>query len=412
METEQILMRKQRGYEIAKNSRIQQTEKGWKVPSQTGAGYYVVVSNGFGAECNCPDHEVRKTKCKHIWAVELIVTQEVDNEGNITVTKTIKKTYSQEWKNYDTAHKSEKRLFMKLLKDLTTNINQPIYTFGRPNKILGDSVYSMIFKVYSTFSSRRFFSDMETAKENGLIEQITPRSSMSDYFNKKELTPLLAEMVVLTSLPLRTIEKDFALDSTGFGTSNFQRWFSFKHGKEIDSRKWVKCHFMTGVKSNIVTAVKITSQFEGDSPQLKELVDKTAENFDMQEVSGDKAYLSRDNLDIIAEAGATPYIPYKSNSVAKARGSAIWKKMYHYFMLNNEQFLEHYHKRSNVETSVFMIKSKFGDSVRSKSWTAQVNEVLCKVIAHNICCVIMEMHTLGIEADFVREVGRVSEMSA
>ena len=412
METEQILMRKQRGYEIAKNSRIQQTDKGWKVPSQTGAGYYVVVSNGFGAECNCPDHEVRKTKCKHIWAVELIVTQEVDNEGNVTVTKTIKKTYSQDYKNYDTAQKSEKRLFMKLLSDLTTNINQPTYTFGRPNKLLGDSVYSMIFKVYSTFSSRRFFSDMEMAKENGLIKQITPRSSMSDYFNKKELTPLLAEMVVLTSLPLRTIEKDFALDSTGFETSNFQRWFSFKHGKEIDSRKWVKCHFMTGVKSNIVTAVKITSQFEGDSPQLKELVDKTAENFEMQEVSGDKAYLSRDNMNLIESHGAVPFIPFKSNATDKSRGSAIWKKMYHYFMLNNEQFLEHYHKRSNVETSVFMIKSKFGDSVRSKSWTAQVNEVLCKVIAHNICCVIMEMHTLGIEADFVREVGRVSEMSA
>src|SRR3989344_6429898 len=113
-------LRKQRGYEIAKNSRIQQTEKGWKVPSQTGTGYYVVVSNGFGAECNCPDHEVRKTKCKHIWAVELIVTQEVDNEGNVTVTKTMRKTYSQDYKNYDTAQKSEKRLFMKLLSDLTT----------------------------------------------------------------------------------------------------------------------------------------------------------------------------------------------------------------------------------------------------------------------------------------------------
>lgn len=85
--------------------------------------------------------------------------------------------------------------------------------------------------------------------------------------------------------------------------------------------------------------------------------------------------------------------------------------MYHYFMLNNEEYLSHYHKRSNVETTVHMIKSKFGDRVRSKSWNAQVNEVLCKVIAHNICCVIMEMHTLGIEADFVREVIEVSEKS-
>ena len=37
--------------------------------------------------------------------------------------------------------------------------------------------------------------------------------------------------------------------------------------------------------------------------------------------------------------------------------------MYHYFEFKNEEFLEHYHKRSNAETTFHMIKSKFGDSV-------------------------------------------------
>ena len=78
------------------------------MPSQSGGGHYIVVSNGFGAECNCPDHELRKCKCKHIWAVELIVTHEIDQEGNITITKTIRKTYSQDWKNYNLAQQKEK----------------------------------------------------------------------------------------------------------------------------------------------------------------------------------------------------------------------------------------------------------------------------------------------------------------
>jgi transposase len=89
----------------------------------------------------------------------------------------------------------------------------------------------------------------------------------------------------------------------------------------------------------------------------------------------------------------------------------VWKKAYHYFMLNNEEFLTHFHKRSNAESTVMMVKSKFGDSVRSKDWTAQINEVLCKIICHNICCVIMEMFTLGIEPKFVREVSQVSDKS-
>ena len=47
-----------------------------------------------------------------------------------------------------------------------------------------------------------------------------------------------------------------------------------------------------------------------------------------------------------------------------------------------------------------MLKAKFGDALRSKSHTAQVNELLCKVLCHNICCVIQSMYELGIEAQF------------
>lgn len=410
MQKQHLLQRKQRGFEIAKTTRIMRTEKGeWKVPSQTGEGFYLVISNGFEAKCTCHDHELRKCKCKHIWAVELIVTKEVDTEGNVT-TKTVKKTYSQDWKNYNLAQQQEKKLFVKLLSDLTSNIDQPTYTFGRPEKLLGDTLYSMVFKVYCTFSSRRFTTDMNTAREGGHISSITPRSTMSDYFKKKDVTPLLAQLVHITSLPLRTVETKFAIDSTGFGTSNFQRWFSFKHGKEINSRRWVKCHFMIGVKSNIITSVKVTSEFDNDCPELRALVDTTAERFDMEEVSADKAYLSKNNLEHIESKGATPLVPFKSNSQPSGNGMA-WKKLYHYFMFNNEEFLAKYHLRSNAETTVFMMKSKFGDNVRSKEWNAQVNEVLCKVICHNICCVIMEMFTLGIEADFVRKVEQVSEKS-
>lgn len=399
MEQTQIMKRKERGKHIAQTSRITQTNKGWKVPSQSGNGYYMVVSNGIEAKCNCPDHETRRCKCKHIWAVELIVTEEVDNDGNVTVTKTVRKTYKQDWKAYNLAQTKEKELLMQLLADLTKKIRQPAYEHGRPYNPLSDSVYAMIFKTYTTVSSRRFASDMRHAQKQGYIEKQTPRSSMSDYFNKEEITPLLAQIVTLTSLPLQSVEKDFAIDATGFGTSTFQRWFSFKHGKELSSRRWVKAHFVTGVKTNIIPSVKITTEFDNDSPELKALINKTAEHFDMEEVSADKAYLSKDNLEHIKSKGANPYIPFKSNSQPNKNGM-LWKKLYHYFQLNNDEFMQHYHKRSNVETTVHMIKSKFGDSVRAKKWTAQVNEVLCKVICHNICVVIQETHERGINPLF------------
>jgi len=47
-----------------------------------------------------------------------------------------------------------------------------------------------------------------------------------------------------------------------------------------------------------------------------------------------------------------------------------------------------------------MIKAKFGGSVRSKSAVAQVNEVLCKVLCHNICVLIQSIYELGLEPTF------------
>ena len=54
-----------------------------------------------------------------------------------------------------------------------------------------------------------------------------------------------------------------------------------------------------------------------------------------------------------------------------------------------------------------MIKAKFGDSIRSKSDTAMVNEVLAKVLCHNLCVVIQASHELGLDAVFCTE-SRVS----
>jgi transposase len=90
----------------------------------------------------------------------------------------------------------------------------------------------------------------------------------------------------------------------------------------------------------------------------------------------------------------------RDDATGKSHGSTMWKKMYHYFEFKLEEFLEYSHKPSNAETTLHMIKSKFGDSVRSKTEVAQENEVLLKVLCHNICVVIQEMFELGIEPDF------------
>lgn len=78
----------------------------------------------------------------------------------------------------------------------------------------------------------------------------------------------------------------------------------------------------------------------------------------------------------------------------------MWKRRYHFYAYNTDRFMQSYHERSNVETTFHMIKSKFGDAVISKTRTAQINEVLCKVLCHNICCLIQSMHELNLKPKF------------
>jgi hypothetical protein len=47
-----------------------------------------------------------------------------------------------------------------------------------------------------------------------------------------------------------------------------------------------------------------------------------------------------------------------------------------------------------------MIRAKFRDHVRSKTPVAMVNEVLRKLICHNIFVLIQETHELGIDVVF------------
>jgi transposase len=404
--------RQQKGIAIASKATITRQGNLYLVPSQSGHGKYKVDPQA--QTCSCPDFDLRRAKCKHIYAVEYTIEKTkttVTEKGKTTVTETVKvtrKTYKQEWPAYNKAQTKEKKLFLYLLNQLCQGVGGPAqHGAGRRFLPLEDVIFAMAFKVYSTFSGRRFMTDLKDAHAKGYLSQLPSYNSMFDYFNMDMLTPYLQMLIEESSLPLQAIERDFAVDSTGISTNRFVQWMHAKYSDPhlIDKKDWIKVHLICGVKTNVVTAVEITDRYAGDSPRFAPLVNATAQNFVMNEVSGDKAYLSSDNLKAVVNHAALPYIPFKANSIAdKKRHSQLWKRMYHYFSYNQERFMQSYHKRSNVESTFSMIKAKFGDALRSKTERAQINEALCKVLCHNICCLIQSMYELGIKPKFYAQV--------
>jgi len=323
----------------------------------------------------------------------------------IQVTETVKRTYPQNWPAYNAAQTSEKRHFQSLLHDLCSKVQGPPQRLGRPRLPLSDSLFSAIFKVYSTVSGRRFMCDLADAQERGHINRMPHYNSVFAVMEDEAVTPILKAMVETASLPLKSVETDFAADSSGFTTSRFVRWFDHKYGGERKAHDWIKVHIMCGVKTNVVTAIEIADRNANDAQQFPPMIRKTYKNFDVKEVSADAAYLTRRNTIEVGRVGATPFIAFRSNSKCSADHPVMWQRMYHLFQYNRDEFMAHYHKRSNVESTFSMVKAKFRDHVRSKTDVAMVNECLCKFVCHNICCVIQGMHELGIAPTFWAQAG-------
>ena len=96
--------------------------------------------------------------------------------------------------------------------------------------------------------------------------------------------------------------------------------------------------------------------------------------------------------------GVEPFIMFKKNS--QAGGSKAWQDAFKSLIARPDEWLNNYHKRSNVESTFGALKAKFGETLKSKKYVAQVNEVLCKVIAYNITVLIEAVYSDDLDINF------------
>lgn len=314
---------------------------------------------------------------------------------------TANETYNQPWKEYNKAQTKEKLVFYRLLDELLNVVPLRKYTFGRPRKSLRDMIFCCMIKIYSNTSSRRIISDLELAKKAGYISNVPHFNTLLNYFDDSGMRIILDYLIGISALPLKQAERMFAIDSSGFGTGRFDRWVNVRNERGEKFRKgYLKAHICCGVKTNVITSLQVTRGNVADSTMFKTLLDETSENFLIEELSADKGYSSRENLDLVNKIGAMPYIPFKKNVTGKSGGSPTWAKLYRLYAEKYLEFAVHYHKRSNVESTFSMIKRKFGDFCRCKTERSQGNEIRCKVLAHNLVVLVHEIFELKLEVDF------------
>jgi hypothetical protein len=243
----------------------------------------------------------------------------------------------------------------------------------------------LIAHKFPNFSLRRARGFLLLLKKFGIINSNIPCfKTLSNYRENNALQIVLDKLIEESSKPLSIIEHDFATDATGIRTKLFSSWYSIRCQKEIRKRDHLTIHITTGVRSNVVTSLNVETKSGNDNKIFREHVDKTSENFKINEWSGDGRYWCKDNCRKINEVGGIPYFKVWKNWSGKSRGCMIWKIMNQKSRDNPEEYEKHYHKRSNVESTNHSKKVIHGDKVYSRLKSARINEETLRWINHNI----------------------------
>lgn len=294
--------------------------------------------------------------------------------------------YQQDHKKYNEAQSREKLVFLELLHNSIGAISRRRVDRkrGRPEMSLADMLFCCVLKSYEAISSRRLNGDMQFAQEMGYIIKIPQFTTLNKYIRSKVLTKYLYELIKLFSLPLKGQISHAAIDSSGISTDVFTPWVKVK--ENFKRRKdFKKLHIIVDVDTCMVLGARVTSSNFADIKMFEELVRRTHKELKYSFVSGDKAYNSREAHRICGELGIMPFLMFKKNTTSRAGGDRTWHDAFRMFKDKPEQYLQQYHKRSKVEATFSMIKRKFLHFTRAKSEIGQENEILCKIIAHNIC---------------------------
>ncbi len=319
-----------------------------------------------------------------------------------------KKTYSQDWPLYQQASSQEKLMFFRILKDAVDYlmIDYEYSGNGRPPVYYADILKSLCIKAYHNYSSWRLESELKIARAMGIIDDVYKRPTLMKYMQDERITKLLQKLIKIIAQPIAPIEVYFAADATGISNMyGNTRWMKIRHTKEEmrKRREYSKLHIISGVKTNIICSAKVTKGAVNESPHFKALLDDTAKIFSVKEVLADAGYLSKENVKAVEAIGAVPFIMGKKRvNVPGRRGNmSAWGAMLRLWKNHQMYFAEHYHKRSNVESTFGALKRKFGDFCRCKKLVSQENEILSKIVCFNAAVLSEALLSFDLKCEFI-----------
>ncbi len=309
-------------------------------------------------------------------------------------------TTKRDWFEYNEAKTRRVQTFISLLLLILDTVPLPSLYKGKGRKPipLRDAIICLSLKIYYKTSYRDIIGELKQHKKELGLEKVPHFNTLRRYMVDPRVTVILGILLVFILQPIAILETVFASDATGFGTSRKSEYFTIvvnsqakkdvKNKKLLQKKKkkdFVKLHITIGTFSQMVVCAVSTIGKRREPTQFETMVKMVSSVFKIKEWLGDAGYLSRKACNLVSKQHGIPFFWPKSNSTAKSRGSYAWSDMINMFKNSIEVFKKHYHQRSKVESVFSVIKNYFGSTVFSRCIEGQLNELLFKVLAYNLC---------------------------
>ncbi|MDF1539190.1 MAG: IS5 family transposase, partial [Candidatus Thorarchaeota archaeon] len=177
---------------------------------------------------------------------------------------------------------------------------------------------------------------------------------------------------------------NIAVDSTGFSHSTGGEWMSLRFKRTL-KRRFTALRAAVDTDTLMIHSVRVRARPGGDAKEMVPLL-KRVPHQSLVTVYGDKAYISRKNVQFIADLGAYPAIEPKKNLGVNSKGHRAYGQLMREYRRDPEEWkrVHEYGKRSLVETVFGMMKLRFTGSLSSRRYKEQRQELLVKVILHNL----------------------------
>ncbi len=297
-----------------------------------------------------------------------------------------------DWTKYDQAQINEINNMLLLIRDTVDEASRRLKIEeipdkkerGRPPKPPQDLAKAVLMQQYFGGSNRVTEGLAILFREKMEIRSSFSYKAIERAYEIPEVTLILQEVFKIAQEPISDKEHNFSIDGTGLPTSTKQNWEQDK--QKSKTKGYEKMVAMVGTTYKMISAVTITKNPEGnESPYLEPLVIETAKKYgEVDLVTGDAAYISRENCNIIASIGAIPRIYPKKGISLRQKGSKAWTDMLLCFITDPQKWLEEYHSRSISETANSTYKRDFPVPLRRKINLRRKQEAFTRVCDYNL----------------------------